>query len=101
MSAQLVYVSIGNSDDALSQAEWSRFASAVRMAVHLWATRVHADCAAEPTSAYQNLVLGAEFDEASIPLAMAELRQIAETYCQASIAWAPAAVEFITTGEET
>lgn len=95
----IVYITIGNSDDKLSQHEWSAFAVAVDRAFEHAAryegSRVHGRWYALPHEPWQNACWCIEFTE---PEAMAdailrlraELRRLAELFRQDSIAWAVA-----------
>jgi hypothetical protein len=86
----IVYISIGNSDDKLTQADWSAFHFAVRALLqdHSDIT-VHGEWASFPTAPFQNACWCVEFahdaNRAAVKLA---LRGEAEFYRQDSIAWA-------------
>jgi hypothetical protein len=91
----IVYVSIGNSDDKLTQIEWSAYV--VEMTVRVAAIgRIHGSWASNPVSAFQNACWCIEFDNAAD---IAEAREVAteirQKYRQDSIAWAVAETEFI------
>lgn len=91
-----VYISIGNSDDRLTQAEWHAFYVETNMAIRLSAAEIHAACVSDSVSTYQNAcwcaVLLGDGDTAHLRVKLAEL---AAKYRQDSITWAVAEVEFI------
>ena len=95
----IVYVSIGNSDDKLTQQEWARFLAAMWHALHHAAdTTVHGEWHSSPTAAYQNACWCLEFaHDGNARAFKAQLRHFAATFRQDSIAWAEApSTEFIT-----
>lgn len=96
MSLRTVFVSIGNSDDKLTQAEWCAFASEVRTVAEMYARAWHGTWTSEVLSAYQNATFCFEIHPAHAATAKARLRQVAERYRQDSIAWADAETEFLT-----
>ncbi|MBM0275126.1 hypothetical protein [Micromonospora tarensis] len=107
MSAAVVYISIGNSDDKLSQAAWSEFYKAVSHAVHEAANAqfgaVHGQWVSEPVSAWQNAcwALQLPVDINVIADLKDELAGLARGFGQESIAWAVAPeTEFIGPGDE-
>lgn len=90
-----VYVSIGNSDDKLSQAEWANYVQVTRNLLRLRAREIHGEWYSAPDSDYQNacfcVVLGDDAD--TIRKSLAELRA---AWRQDSVAWAEVPVtEFI------
>jgi hypothetical protein len=94
-----VYVSIGNSDDKLGQAEWAAFAATVRGAVHDWAAEIHGEWVSLPWSSYQNACWCIEVAGHSVDPLKRTLSAHAKKYRQNSIAWAPAVTEFITAAQ--
>lgn len=86
---QTVYVSIGNSDDKLTQQEWARFVSSVSITIR--STRevvVHGQWLSEPASAWQNACWCFEVRE-DLKWSLTEaLRDVAKAFRQDSIAWA-------------
>lgn len=92
----IAYISIGNSDDKLSQKEWSEFVAEVRSQINAWATAIHGAWFSEPGSPWQNACWCVEFtDETYAADAREALTKIREFYRQDSIAWAVAETEFI------
>lgn len=111
---ETIYVSIGNSDDKLSQAMWAAFVDDVDSIVRQYATTVHGQWFSLPGSRWQNACwcFEAEPEEFSIGLdafvrdivpvlnargiavqveavaSKVALKQLAPAYQQDSIAWA-------------
>lgn len=94
-----VYISVGNSDDKLSQREWCEFWSAWRSRVLAYASQVHGDWASAPTAPFQNACLCVEITAKAAGTLRAELARLAGQYRQDSIAWAEAITEFIAPGD--
>ena len=92
----IVYVSIGNSDDKLTQAEWSSFVARVANEVGAYATVVHGAWYSLPNARWQNACWCLGFDSA---LAVEDIREALtearKEYRQDSVAWAVAETEFI------
>ena len=90
-----VYISIGNSDDKLTQREWSEFVVEVAaMAVSLGHT--HGSWVSPSASPWQNACWCVEYpSDAVAETAKDELRALASRYRQDSIAWAVAQTEFL------
>ena len=90
-----VYVSIGNSDDKLTQAQWSMFvdetyAAAARQAL------VHGVWTSASAARYQNACFCLELPAGRIGKVKESLARLAAEYRQDSIAWADAETTFIT-----
>lgn len=86
----IVYVSIGNSDDKLSQAQWSRYVTDVQ---HLWEDyfpdlHLHGEWFSSPQSFYQNACWCIDFVGRIHQELVENLRTLAAKYHQESIAWA-------------
>lgn len=91
-----VYISIGNSDDKLAQAEWAAFAATVQGAVRRAAAAVHGEWASLPYASFQNACWCVALEPEATSRLRPELASIAGIYRQDSIAWAEAPVtEFI------
>jgi hypothetical protein len=98
-----VYVSIGNSDDRLSQHDWSCYVEAVDKAVDRAArfegATVHGRWYSLPHEAWQNACWCVEFTEDLRVIAVNVLKEtlptIARQFGQDSIAWAEARTEFL------
>ena len=92
----IVYVSIGNSDDKLSQQEWSRFYGSVSVELSSAARSVHGQWQSLPSSPFQNACWCIEVSNSDAAGLKALLAEIAKEFEQDSIAWAEAPVtEFI------
>ncbi len=93
----IVYISIGNSDDKLSQADWHRFYVTVNLAVRGAAETVIGAWVSEPASSWQNacwaIVLPPPVSREHLKM---KLSEAAREFRQESIAWAVAPVtEFL------
>jgi hypothetical protein len=109
----IVYISIGNSDDKLTQREWSEFVSDVDRSVRWWCGEsqntasgsrrgcIHGQWLSRPDAPWQNVCWCVEYPEddgwpTRIDEQKVWLVRIATKYRQDSIAWAEAPVtEFI------
>jgi hypothetical protein len=90
-----VYVSIGNSDDKLSQHDWAQFFSMTALAIRNYAAVVHGQWASEPASAWQNACWCFEIGSRRAEL-MLELTKLRRTFGQDSVTWSEVKeVEFI------
>lgn len=82
------YVSIGNSDDKLTQQEWALFFSQTALLLQRHA-KVHGQWASEPASAWQNACWCVQVDtQTKAEFIKAELVGLADQFRQDSIAWA-------------
>jgi hypothetical protein len=90
-----VYVSIGNSDDKLTQARWSVFHDQVVFACRNLARRVYGDWLSVPNAPFQNACIAFGIYPDDVAPLKKELRDLAAMYGQDSIAWAEARTEFI------
>ena len=101
----IVYVSIGNSDDKLTHAEWAEY---VRLADYLlgpeprFVAHRHGAWFSAPASPFVNACWCVEFDHGSSEEAVkVGLRALAAKFRQDSIAWAVADTEFLEPLRET
>lgn len=94
-----VYISIGNSDNKLSQEDWSCYAQEVDFDIRNEAATVHGEWYSLPNANWQNACWCIEIPEDRIDGLKSELRFRASQYEQESIAWAPANTEFLTPKE--
>ena len=90
-----VYISIGNSDDKLTQNEWCAFVEDVRQALRNLALAQHAEWFSASDSPWQNACWCVEVREVMVRDLRNRLATIAKAYYQESIAWAVAEPEFI------
>lgn len=95
MSTKTVYISIGNSDDKLTQAEWAEFYAATNFAIRDDAHVVHGQWLSGPVSPWQNACWCVEVPDRNAFRLRQRLADLAHTYRQGSIAWAEATTEFI------
>ncbi len=85
-----IYISIGNSDDKLSQQEWAEYWDGARGCIVANARVIHGEWLSLPTSRYQNACWAIELpsvDRFGIEL-QADLSRLARLFGQDSIAWA-------------
>jgi hypothetical protein len=95
-----VYVTIGNSDDKLAQAEWATFRRSVDEVIREAAHRVHGAWVSPSADSWQNACWCVEIDDAPGAFGVRWLRgrlaNFAQAYRQDSIAWAETpGVEFL------
>lgn len=95
-----VLISIGNSDDKLSQAEWSEFIYEVRRILNSYdrenALIIHGEWFSAPDSPYQNANWCVEFPPDGNTYGLRRnLTDLRKRYRQDSIAWTQGPVEFI------
>lgn len=87
----IVYVSIGNSDDKLSQADWSKFVHRAGYILAASASATHGVWFSAPSSEYQNACWCVDIaGQAVTESVQRRLRDLAGEFWQDSIAWAPA-----------
>lgn len=90
----IVYISIGNSDDKLSQRQWSGFVGTVQLAleqtVDLGRVSVHGSWRSPSDAPWQNACWCVEFppDQTAVQPLRELLAELAATWQQDSIAWA-------------
>ena len=85
----IAYVSIGNSDDKLTQQEWSEYSHAVDGLLRMHG-KLHGAWFSLPDSGYQNACWCVEFSEFGQGTDFrADLKDLARFYGQDSIAFAP------------
>jgi hypothetical protein len=93
----IAYISIGNSDDRLTQKKWAGFNIAIMARIKPLATVTHGEWSSAPWAPYQNACWCLEFPDD--PRVMTEVREvlaeIRDDFGQDSIAFATATTEFI------
>jgi hypothetical protein len=87
-----VYVSVGNSDDKLTQEQWSGFVQQVRIMLSGRARETHGEWYSLPDQPYQNACFCVVFADADVPLIKQDLAKLREAWGQDSVAWAEAPV---------
>lgn len=94
----VVYISIGNSDDKLTQNEWSSFHAMTDLVIRRGAYRIHGAWLSPSADPWQNACWCIETlpDVVSVEHLKMRLAETAATFRQDSIAWAEAPkTEFI------
>jgi hypothetical protein len=97
-ATKTIFVSIGNSDDKLSQEDWSLYVGRVNETLQSWADNVHGNWRSLPDDPWQNACWAVEFGAFDPQRAKVDLEEIAREFDQDSILWAEAQVEFISYG---
>lgn len=93
--SKTVYISIGNSDDKLTQEQWRDFIWTTGFNVTSYATTVHGIWYSAPVSEYQNACWCIEIEEEHKPLLKKRFANMKASFQQEWIAWAEATTEFI------
>ena len=84
----VVYISIGNSDDKLTQAEWADFYQRTADLIEAYTHLVHGVWMSAATSQYQNACWAVVPFPKPIIEFKAELSRLGKIFAQDSIAWA-------------
>jgi hypothetical protein len=85
----IFYISIGNSDDKLSQLSWSLFVGDVQKALTRHVRQIHGEWFSVTSAPYQNACWCVEIDGFRSQFALrGELARIRKAYNQDSVAWA-------------
>lgn len=90
-----VYVSIGNSDNKLTQQEWSEFCDDLIDVLGDYEERVYGQWYSLPNAPWQNMVASIEIADDLLDQLRAALRPLAEEYHQDSIALQAGTAEFV------
>lgn len=91
-----IHVSIGNSDDKLSQSRWSMFCSLVDRAINDNCEEIHGRFYSPSSARYQNACWAFTLpDMSGRGTLMTILSQLAEQFDQESIAWNESETKFI------
>jgi hypothetical protein len=90
-----VYVSVGNSDDKLSQTQWATYWQVVDNRVRRFADVVHGAWHSLPNQPWQNACWCFEIRESVAVKLKNRLQDACADFGQDSIAWAVASTEFI------
>lgn len=91
-----VYISIGNSDDKLTQEQWSKYWIAMSAQVISLASVTHGSWFSNPVSPWQNACWCVEFPGEAVEMtAREEAAALGREYGQDSVAWATATTEFL------
>lgn len=85
----VIYAAIGNSDDKLTQEQWSKFVTQFVALVRRHADRVYGEWYSAPDAPFQNACMGFAVDTEPELLALREeLTSLRTMYRQESAAWA-------------
>ncbi|MEV4806787.1 hypothetical protein AB0K18_42905 [Nonomuraea sp. NPDC049421] len=95
IGARTVYVSIGNSDDKLPQAEWADFVTQVGYLMHKYCRVMHGFWLSPSDWRWQNACWCIEVTPATAAQLRAQLSDLCRRFRQDSIAWAEATTDFI------
>lgn len=90
-----VLIAIGNSDDKLTQAEWSRFYAAVNAAIKRYSANTYGAWLSANDSPWQNAGWCCAFSDGYVNDIKRELSHIAFDFRQDSIAWMEGMTELI------
>jgi hypothetical protein len=90
-----VYISVGNSDDRLTQQEWFTYLQVVDEAISETSERRHGLWYSASRSPFQNACWCVELTPTSARMLQDMLRDIRREFQQDSIAWAVATTEFV------
>ena len=80
-------IQIGNSDDKLTQAQWSHFFNCVDCSVKKRANKIYFSGASYPSAEWQNAAWIFEIDETASLRLYDEIKVLCERFSQDSIAW--------------
>lgn len=83
-----VYASIGNSDDKLTQQEWSEFVRDFERTMRRDAKQIYGVWYSAPGEPFQNACIGAAIPEPNVDMLRAALTEMGQYFQQDSIAWA-------------
>lgn len=92
---QTVFVSIGNSDDKLSQKQWAKFCAGVREAMRAYADTYLGEWYSKPGEKWQNMCVAGDVDRRAMTGLLSELEVLREEYRQDSIAVLRGATMFV------
>lgn len=103
MAMPTVYATIGNSDDKLGQAQWSRFAAEFIETIRIQADEIHGVWWSAPDTPWQNCCVGFSIKDETLPpenaptahelghnrieLLQESLTKLREFYGQEAVAW--------------
>ena len=90
-----ITVIIGNSDNNLTQTDWSLFASKTEEKIQLFANNVYFAGCPSSKSPYQNFAIVFSLNDDRQQVLKEMLIDLRETYCQDSIAWISGESQFI------
>lgn len=85
--AVTVFAAIGNSDDKLSQRQWSAFYAQFVELIRAHALAIHGEWVSEATAAVQNACICFEVSKGREPAVRAAVAGLRASYLQDSVAW--------------
>jgi hypothetical protein len=86
-----IYAAIGNSDDKLSQQDWSRFVTEFISTLRAVADEIHGEWYSAPDAPYQNACCAFTIPDCFVPPLRCTLTNLRKRHGQDSIAWAEVA----------
>lgn len=98
-----IYITIGNSDDKLKQAQWSKFYDLIDSDIRMLAKHVHGAWHSLPNAKWQNACWCVDIEEKRAVELAYDVTETARLFQQDSVAWAEIAtddVHFLKTTEE-
>lgn len=90
-----VVIQIGNSDNKLTQADWSSYCFLIRAAILRYAETVHFSGFSLPDAAWQNACYVAEFEESTVVLFKSQVEELRKQFRQESVAWLEGETTFV------
>jgi hypothetical protein len=85
--AGVAYVSIGNSDDSLSQKRWAQFTASLTAALRMNVEEIHGEWYSAPDAPYQNMCVCIEYLLSDEEELKGSIRTLAKAFGQESIVW--------------
>ena len=95
MSTDCVVIQFGNSDDKLTQRQWSRFVAEITFCVTIHKSKIHFAGSSGATKPWQNCCIVVDVPKEQQKNLFDELRKIAAKFKQESIAVMVGEVEFL------
>lgn len=90
-----VIIQIGNSDDKLTQKEWSQFHAKIDANIGLYAMQIHFHGSAATWETWQNVCWVFVIKSEKAELLRERVKQIREAYKQDSVAWTEGETAFV------
>ena len=90
-----VTIQTGNSDDKLTQAEWSSLVERLKLDIALFSKETHFHACSEGSTPWQNAVWVVSVEDSDSKSLKDMLRIRAKQYSQDSIAWTEGETEFV------
>lgn len=91
----IVYISIGNSDDRLTQRQWAGAIHSIGGVLQVWSDKIHGFWLTPTDSPYQGACWCIDILLDKCDGLKSQLRHEAYAWKQDSIAWAPAITQFL------